>query len=290
MYELAMVGAAVMTAFSVLANQKYQQFSGSGLGSAIRFALWSSVIGVVAALAVQVGRVEFTWFSVLISLWASVNGVIYTLFSLYALEKNNLTMYTTFSMLGGMLLPFLAGILIWQEPLTWQKGVCCLLLIFSIVCNVQLRGGSDVRKGLFYGLAVFFLNGLGGLINKIHQSYPDLAVDSGSYSIIFRAWIVLICLAVLLFNKQTPMLAIPEKKKRRSAWKSLLIYGVLALVSSWIYLVALLHVEASFTYVLITGSVIVCTTLLSLILRERVTKRQIVSVVIAVLGMVCLAL
>lgn len=111
MYEAVIVGASALFALMMFSNQRYQQLCGSGLAPAMRFALWTSLIGAAAAFIGQGGRLEWTLFSGLVALWSSVNGMLYALCSLWALERSELTVFTTFSMLGGMLLPFTAGIL-----------------------------------------------------------------------------------------------------------------------------------------------------------------------------------
>ena len=185
MYELALLGAALLFALLMLTNQQYQKMSGSGLAPALRSSLWSSAMGFIVPIITQGLHLEFTWFSLLIALWSTVNGIIYTICSLRALETANLSVFTTFSMLGSVFIPFIGGILIWNEDLTWQKAVCCLFLAISILCNVRLRSKTECKgpSPLVYYFAIFIFNGMGGLINKVHQSFPDLAVDSGSFSV-----------------------------------------------------------------------------------------------------------
>ncbi len=292
MYEAIIVGASALFALMMFSNQRYQQLCGSGADPALRFALWTALIGAAAAWIGQGGRLEFTPFSGAVALWSSINGMLYVLCSLWALERADLTVFTTFSMLGGMLVPFAAGILFWHEPMTWQKALCCLLLTAAIVCNVQLpqgKGRREAVRGLFWDLAVFFLNGLGGLINKLHQSFPDRAVDSGSYSVLSRLFTVVLCLLLLSVRRRTPLLPLEQAKKRRAAWGSLLANGVLGLAANWILLWALLHVEASLSFALTTGSAIVFAALLSLCTRTPVSKRRWISVAASMAGLLVLA-
>ena len=276
MYEAVIVGASALFALMMFSNQRYQQLCGSGLAPAMRFALWTSLIGAAAAFIGQGGRLEWTLFSGLVALWSSVNGMLYALCSLWALERSELTVFTTFSMLGGMLLPFTAGILFWHEPMSVQKALCCLLLVAAIVCNVRLPADKSRRealRGLFWDFAVFFLNGLGGLINKLHQSVPEAAVDSGSFSVLSRLFTVGLCLLVLLIRRETPLLPLAVPKQRRAAWGSLIANGTLGLAANWILLWALLYVDASLSFALTTGTAIVFAALLSLCMRTPLSRR-----------------
>ncbi len=292
MYELALLGAALLFALQMFSNQRYQKLSGSGFSQALRFSFWTGAVGAVVPVLSQGLHLEFTWFSLLIALWSTVNGILYTVCSLKALETANLSVFTTFAMLGSVLIPFTGGILIWNEELTWQKGVCCVCLALSILCNVR-RQSKEQRKGpspLWYYFAIFVFNGMGGLINKIHQSFPELAVDSGSFSVWTRVLGLLLCGGLLLCQKQSLLLPLEERREKRQAWSSLAVYGVLNLSANWILLVALLHVDASLSYTLTTGSTVVFSTVISILRKERLSRRQYASVAIAFLGLLCLAL
>lgn len=291
MYELALLGAALLFALLMFSNQRYQKLSGSGFPQALRFSLWTGAIGAIVPIVSQGLHLEFTWFSLLIALWSTVNGILYTVCSLKALETANLSVFTTFAMLGSVLIPFAGGILIWNEELTWQKGVCCLLLALSILCNVRLqkKGQKKAPSPLLYYFAVFVFNGMGGLINKIHQSFPALAVDSGSFSVWTRVLGILLCGGMLLCQKRSLLVPLEDRRERRQVWSSLVVYGILSLSANWILLVALLHVDASLSYTLTTGSTVVFSTVISMLRKERLSGRQYVSVCMAFLGLLCLA-
>lgn len=292
MYELALLGAALLFALLMLTNQQYQKMSGSGLAPALRSSLWSSAMGFIVPIITQGLHLEFTWFSLLIALWSTVNGIIYTICSLRALETANLSVFTTFSMLGSVFIPFIGGILIWNEDLTWQKAVCCLFLAISILCNVRLCSKTECKgpSPLVYYFAIFIFNGMGGLINKVHQSFPDLAVDSGSFSVWTRIVAIVLCGGILLLKKQPLLLPFVDRKECALGWSNLALCALLGLSANWILLVALLHVDASISYTLTTGATIVFSTLISLLRKEKIGRRQLLAVLAAFLGLLCLAL
>ena len=55
-------------------------------------------------------RLEFTPFTFVIALLAAINSIVFVFCSIKALDSINLSLYSLFSMLGGMVLPFLQGI------------------------------------------------------------------------------------------------------------------------------------------------------------------------------------
>lgn len=292
MYELALLGASLLFALQMFSNQWYQKATGSGFSHVLRFYFWTSAVGAIVPFLSQGLRLEFTWFSLLIALWSVASGILGTVCSFKALETANLSVFTTFNMLGGVLIPFAGGILIWNEELSWQKGVCCVLLVFSLLCNVQPES-REQRKGpspIWYYLACFLFNGMGALINKVHQSFPDLAVDSGSFSVWTRVYGLLLGGVVLLCQKQPLLLPLEGHREKRLAWSGLVAYGTLNLAGNWILLVALLYVDASLSYILITGGAMVFSTAISVLRKERLTRRQYASVAIAFLGLLFLLL
>ena len=88
-----------------------------------------------------------------ISLFSCVVGFVHGLasflfmyFSLKALYQANFSVFSVFSMLGGVLPPFFYGILLApeKEPVTVGKVVCCTLIIISLICT--LPGGKVNNK------------------------------------------------------------------------------------------------------------------------------------------------
>ena len=51
---------------------------------------------------------------------------------------------TVFSMLGGMILPFLLGVCFYNEKLTLLKVVCCILIIVAVLLNI--KKGENAEK------------------------------------------------------------------------------------------------------------------------------------------------
>ena len=154
MYYGIIMAAVTMFAFQFLFNRQYEKLCGNTLRAAAVFSLGTSLAGFVILLALNRFRVEFTLFSFLIALAAAVNNLLYSYCSIKALGKINLSLYSVFAMLGGMTLPFIAGIAFFDEaptgtsttlpsrslsipcctasPLTSRWFVLCFFAILSI--------------------------------------------------------------------------------------------------------------------------------------------------------------
>jgi hypothetical protein len=75
----------------------------------------------VILLAVNGFRIEFAPFTLLIASLAALNSIAFAFCSFKALDSIDLSLFSLFSMLGGMLLPFFQGILFFYEPITVSK-------------------------------------------------------------------------------------------------------------------------------------------------------------------------
>jgi hypothetical protein len=111
MYYGMIMGAVLMFGISFFFNERYQKHSGSDLIPTMQFSLISAIAGAGILFAVNRFALAVTPFTVLMALANSLNGLLFTFCSLKALGKINLSLYSLFSMLGGMALPFVGGIL-----------------------------------------------------------------------------------------------------------------------------------------------------------------------------------
>lgn len=99
-------------------NDAYQKIRGSNLKISMQFSFMGSLASVVVLLIINGFKFEFTPFTLIMSILATINGFIFTYCSFKALGSINLSLYSIFSMLGGMVLPFIQGILFYNEKIT----------------------------------------------------------------------------------------------------------------------------------------------------------------------------
>ena len=147
----------------------------------LEYALTSALAGLVILILCNGFRLECTAFTLAMALLNVLVNLGYTLCSFRALEYINLLLYSVFSMLGGMALPFLQGVLIYGEPLTAGKIICVMLICAALTLTVR-RGRPGRQVGWYAG--VFLLNGGSGMLCKFYAAHgesrgllnPDLPV------------------------------------------------------------------------------------------------------------------
>ena len=124
-------------------------------------------------------------------------------------------------------------------------------------------------------------------MSKIHQTGAQ-AVSGNSYTFMQKTIVLLISLAFLIYflvKKRSVKLEYPIKS-------NILIVGssILNTIGNLILLFALLFVDASIQYPLVTGGVMVISVLFDFITGKKPTLRSIVSVVISCVSMCLLAI
>ena len=276
------VAATLLFSLQFFFNQRFQQSYGTDLKASLVFSLYKSVVIIIIMLIIAGFKVEFTVFSLIMAAIYAAVGMLMSYYSLKAFSVANLSVFSVFSMLGGMILPFFLGVIFYDEPLTIFKILCCLLIVGAVLLNI--RRGEQNKKALLYYFAVFVFNGMAGVISKIHQSSARTHVDSTGFMIWSSIVTVVICAAWLLVSYRR----IPIIKG-----KSILFvtgYGVFNGVGNLFLLIALSVLPASVQYPLVTGGVMVCSTIISTLRREKLTVKDYAATAIALLASVFIAI
>ena len=278
-YYGVLLAAVTMFSFQFLFNGIFEKEYGNGLRAMFVFSAGSSFVGFLILLAINGFRFEFTWFSLLMAFLAALDSIGYTYFSLKALGRINLSLYSMFAMLGGMILPSVAGILFYNEEITVGKGICYALLLLSLVLSSE-RGGK--KSGYVYYMGVFMLNGMSGVLSTVFQNAPYEKTSAAGYSILISLTALVICLVFLPFFKGN------GEKLNTKAVVSMGGYGVLCRVGNYLLLIALAHLPASAQYPFVTGGVMIISTVISAFTKNKPSKREIIGVGVAFVALLIL--
>ena len=287
LYYVLVIVSTVLFSLQFLFNQRFQQTYGTGMKATQVFSLYKSLVIILMMLLISGFKVQFSWFSLGMATIYAVSSIAMGYYSLKAFSVANLSVYSVFSMLGGMILPFFLGVLFYDEGDNLVfKIICCALIVVAVLLNI--KSGKQNKKALLYYFAVFVLNGMAGVISKIHQSSTSLSpVDSTSFMLLTAAVSVVISAAWLLIAyREIPLIK----------GKNILFvtgYGVFNGLGNLFLLIALSGengLPASVQYPLVTGGVMVCSTVISPIRKEKLTVREYIATAIALLASIFIAL
>lgn len=272
MYAL-LTFAALLFAIQFLFNQQFRKFNGDGDDSTVIFAGYTHGISFLIMLVLSGFKLEFTWFSVLIAAIYAVVVLGYNYASLKSFATANLSVFSIYAMLGGMLMPLAYGIIFCNEEPSIFKIFCIVLIVIATALSFE----KSTTKGnnLKYYLGVFVLNGMVGVLSKIHQSDSTLAVDSKSFMATINIIVFVICLAYqLVKNKRIEKISF-------KAFGSVAGHAFCNGIGNLLCLIALVSLPASVQFPITTGGVMVFSTIISLIRKEKPSPRTLISTAIA---------
>lgn len=126
---------------------------------------------------------------------------------------------------------------------------------------------------------------MSGVLAKYYTAAPFEKVSAAGYSILICLCTAAIAV-VLLF-------VLPREKTKTSTPASLgigILSGAGNKLANYLLIIALLHVDASVQYPMVTGGVMIVSTLISYLGPKKPTRRDVVSVIFGFAGMLALFL
>ena len=283
MYYAMIFASVAMFGGCFALNDLYRQRRGSSLKISMESAFVGSVAGLVFLLIINKFLFEFTPFTLIMSMITALNGLLFTFCSFKALGSINLSMYSLFSMLGGMLLPFFQGILFYGEKITVAKVVCVVLICVSLALTVTKGNG---KKGYIYYAGVFVLNGMSGVLTKLYNELPYEKTSAAGYTFWIAACTLVLSGVIWL------LLSIKSKKnENKYTLKDLAIgagNGGLSRIANFLLVIALTKVDTSVQYPAVTGGVIIASTLICFFSDRKPSRKELISVILAFAGTLAL--
>ena len=283
MYYALIILSVIMFGGCFALQDTYRKLRGSGLRISMEAACIGGVAGLIVLLVINGFRFEATPFTLVMALLSAVNGIAFTFCSFKALDVINLSLFSLFSMLGGMVLPFAQGILFYGEQITLAKILCVIFICAALAVTVT-RG--EKKRGYVYYVGIFVLNGMSGVLSKLFNELPFEKTSAAGYSI----WIS-VCTAVLagvlwLILSRASSTPVPQFRLAAGALSA--ISGGVNKIANFLLVLALMHVDASVQYPMVTGGVMIVSTLICFFGARKPSRRELLSVALAFVGMLIL--
>ena len=293
-YYLLIVLSVVMFGGGFALQDVYRKKRGSSLKISMESTCIGSLAGLAVLLAIDGFSFGLTPFTLIMAGLAAVNGMLFAFCTFKALDRINLSLFSLLAMLGGMILPFLQGWLFYGEDLTVEKAVCVVFVCAALFCTLQK--GESKKGGIFY-VGVFTLNGMAGVISKIFTESELPKASAAGYSV----WIALLTailsgaawLALSLSEKrrvagETEAETNLQKRARLQSYGLGALYGAVNKVANLLLVIALVHIDASVQYPMVTGGTIVVSTVISCLEGKKPNRRELLSVGLALVGVLSL--
>lgn len=288
--------AVVTLALQFSATKLYQTKFGASIRASLSFTALCGISAALIFFCIGGFRLDFTPFSTFCAAGVALLCAGYTLVGFKVVSLGPMSVYTMFLMLGGMLLPYLYGMIFLEEAISiWRIiGILLLALSLALPCVSSLKRGV---KPLYWLLCavVFLMNGCVSILSKLHQ------IESFRETIGATAFVTLSNLFNGLFSLAALAVIVALSGGRRASGKSSAgqapdkapaarrLIPVIALAaaafSGFSYMLQLIgaaNLPASVLYPMITGGSVVLTALAARIFfRETPDRLTLVSLALS---------
>lgn len=277
MYYALLAVSTVLFSLQIVFTQCYQRGEGADIRASMRFNFGTAATGALIMLIIGRFNIEFTLFACALAVLNACTTILAGYFGIKALSAVDMSTYTLFLMLGGMLLPFLFGIIFYEEGIGVAKIAAVVLLFIALLLKAE---GGEKRKGLSYCLLAFVLNGMNGVIGKLHLGNEKQCISSNGFLLLMDIAILIIVGVILVVMRlyggrrsfERPLPAVGSMGG----------FGLVNNVANFLVLIALSHLPASVQYPMITGGTIAVSFLFSILKKEKPTVKSVLAVVLAV--------
>lgn len=311
MEYLFLLGACVCFSVQSIFSKLYQTKSGGGIKACLVNSIATSFLGALYCIVYALVTNSAIFFTMtrpalVYSLIYAVAGVVATVVFLFGLNFGNLSILTTYSLLGGMVLPFVYGIFFCNEDFTLFKCLGTLLLLVSLMptaydsyknnnlATEKLHKKSHIIFPILCFL-VFFGNGMTGVVAKAHQMSEN-AITSDQFVMLGsleKALLSLIVFAIYFFSATKQKSVGDGTSVKLSASHILLLgsfllgYAVIHSMGDIFSLLCASDMDSSIQFSIISAFCIFFTAIIGRVLfREKISKPQKISFVFIVSGIV----
>ena len=255
------------------------------------FTMSLSSVTCLIFLVVKGFRPEFTGFSFFVALLMSSVSVMSGFIGILVLARGKMSIYTLFMMLGGVILPFLAGAVIWKETISFIRIVGLIILtaalFFPVLEKKDVTGTKTTKMFIFLCFCIFFANGFNSIMSKYHQT-SLMHVDTASF-IFMRDMINAIIGGTLWFifrrknkNNEKPPI---DSKSIVVNWMIIVSFAAVYGSAQFFHLMAARTLDASLQFPIVTGGTIILATAAGYIFfREKPGKYPSIGIAVASLA------
>ena len=304
--------AALCIAGQFNVNKLYSKRAPKGTLWLLLFPAAVALATIIGFLALNGFRLRITTFGLLMAMGFGLVSALSNACGIMAVSKGSVGIYTTFMMLGGMLLPYLYGIIFLNEAVRVFHIIGVILLIAALFIPLMRNKKSEKQSlnkvFVFLCSFVFILNGLSSILTKVHQinanamaNYDFIILENMFVFVFVAIAAAIFCLTNAVKNKRNA--ASPESNAPQSAeqspteeavkpkiWLLVLICVAFAVFSSAGYLLLLISASklpASTLYPFTTGgSTILSTVIAAIIYKEKITLPIALSLTVMLAGTV----
>ena len=274
-------------------NKFYQKKFVSSLKDMLFFPFVCGAIGTIFFIILGIclyGKLPgFSPFSFIMSFILAVISTISCLIGILVMKYGEISAYSIFMMLGGMILPYFYGVLFLHETISAAQIIGMITLICALPFTVIKPSGEKKDNAKVYYilcLLIFCLNGMVSIISKTH-SINISALPAENFIFYSNLWqTVMSGTAYFIFASRVEQ---PQKTKNKAGNKlailTLTIYSVISGVGFLFQLISAKTTPAVVLYPIVTsGSIVLSILLARIFFKEKLRVSTVIGISLAIIG------
>ncbi len=278
MNYILLVFSTVLLAVNFSLTKSYQKKFGTAAKTGLLFISISGLATALIFLAVNGFKLHITLFSILMATLQSMAFVGYTMLGFKIMEKENVSNYTFFLMTGGMIVPYVFGLMFLSEEKNALHFVGLILIVLALLfINGNIKNNL---KTVLFCVAVFFLNGIVSVTSKVHQ-ISENAIGTIDFVILTGIIKCILCFAVYLVINKKPLV---KDFNIKASWISIFSAAISGF-SYYLQLKGAISLPATVLYPIITGGSIIFTAIAgALCFKEKIKFKSYIGMALCFVG------
>jgi drug/metabolite transporter (DMT)-like permease len=273
--------------FSVqfLFTKQYQLKAGADINASFFHKMTSPILLILALFIYNGFRFEFASYSLILALLNGIIMVSISIFSIRALSKGSISNYSLYLLSGGMVLPVIYGAFT-GDSFGGFKITSILIILIGVFIKYDKKEKVNFSAYTCFFM-LFILNGLVGIVSSLHQRNPFSfsTVSPIGFSMLSCSFAMVLGATFFIIYRTLSKSQKPPVINYIKASPYAIIDGLINGIANLLLLIALLKIEPSAQYPIVTGGCIFLSALFSFIIyKEKPSKKEIISITCAIIG------
>ncbi len=275
--------AALLLAVDFAINKVYQSKKGTSPKAGFGFNALLGLFTLLVFYCISGFQLNFTPFSTGLAVLMCSFAVGYNIIGFRILKGSSMAIYTLFLMSGGMLVPYVYGLLFLDEPFLPLRTAGLVLIFVGVVLSNFSKQIN--KKQIFMCIAVFFLNGFVSVVSKMHQIETVRSTVSAEEFVALTGLVKFVLTGILWLCTKGETAKEPGVKQSTAVLLLIVLSATVSGVSYLLQLFGAAKLDASLLYPFITGGSIVFSTLVGMLFfKEKISTKLIVSIALCFVG------
>jgi len=281
-YLMLIFSTIVMSADFCL-DKQYQRMAGTSMRVGLNYNIIWGLIEAAIFFAINGFKLAITPFSLIMASIFAICVMAYKIIGLKILKKGGISLYTMFLMTGGMMVPYVYGLIILNESFSLIQFIGLIVVLIAVIM-AYYSAVTFSKKLLSLCVLVFFVNGITSVVTKVHQIETVMPVVSSMELLILTSILRSIFAAIAY-----PFAIKSDGEKTHISSKSMLVIALSAIIcciSNMINFTYAKTVPATVLYPIITGGTILFSLIANrVIFKESITKKMLMAVALCIIGL-----